>query len=64
MEEFMRDLEEDPELRSQIDLFRVPGVKPRIVDEDAMTDGDGEEPDFPDVALHELVDAVQHLQLD
>lgn len=59
MEEFMRDLEEDPEMRSQIELFRVPGV---AAPEEEMVDVEGEE-DFPEVQLSELVGAVNSLKI-
>jgi hypothetical protein len=59
MEEFMRDLEEDPEMRSQIDLFRVSGVS---APEEEMADVDEEE-DFPEVQLSELVNGIQSMTL-
>lgn len=55
----MRDLEEDPEMRSQIELFRVPGVP---APDEEMADAEDEE-DFPEVQLSELVNAVGSLRL-
>eukprot|EP01126_Amoeba_proteus_P049039 TRINITY_DN5707_c0_g1_i14.p1 TRINITY_DN5707_c0_g1~~TRINITY_DN5707_c0_g1_i14.p1 ORF type:complete len:491 (+),score=86.45 TRINITY_DN5707_c0_g1_i14:170-1642(+) len=59
-EEFMRELEEDPEMRSQIDLFKVPNVAPP---QDDMNDDDDVEPDFPEVQIGELLDAITDLRL-
>jgi len=59
MEEFMRELEEDPEMRSQIELFRVPGVA--APQQEGMEE-EGEE-DFPEVQITELLDAVGALKI-
>jgi len=61
-EEFMRDLEEDPELRSQIDLFRVPGVSLAQGEQD-MDEEEETEKDFPEVQMSELVDGVNSLRI-
>jgi len=61
MEEFMRDLEEDPEMRSQIDLFRVPGVAAPHVAVNGDMEEEGE--NFPEVKMEELLDAVGALQI-
>lgn len=60
MEEFMRDLEEDPEMRSQIELFKVPGVQ---APDEEMIDVGEEEEDFPEVKMNELLDAVGALHI-
>jgi len=59
-EEFLRDLEEDPEMRSQINLYKA--AEPQ---ESMQTDGtDIEEDDeFPDVAIDELLDMVEDLTI-
>jgi len=58
-EEFLRDLEEDPEMRSQINLYKVEGVNVPKHDEDM----DDVEDDFPEVAVSELIDAVSGLKI-
>jgi nonsense-mediated mRNA decay protein 3 len=60
LEGFKRDLEEDPEMRSQINLFRVPGVP--VHDPEEMPE-DGDEQDFPDIRIEELIDSVDHLRI-
>jgi len=71
-EEFMQDLEEDPEMRAQINLYRDPEADRRAAAQAAQAaasgaasggdgDGDGEEAeddDFPDVGLEELLDEL------
>jgi nonsense-mediated mRNA decay protein 3 len=58
-EEFMRELEEDPEMRSQIHLYKVAGVEPKKNDEEM----DDVESDFPEVSVNELIEAVQDLSI-
>lgn len=54
-EEFLRDLEEDPEMRSKINLLRK-GPQDDIASETGTNAGDFEEdPTFPEVKLEELV---------
>jgi len=60
-EEFMKDLEEDPEMRSQFDLYREPGVNAPTHDPDG--DMDDIEPDFPEVSVNELIEAVSELTI-
>jgi len=57
-EEFLRDLEEDPEMRSQINLYKVPN--PQTKPSDTMVE---EEEDFPDVEVNELLEMVEDLTL-
>ena len=68
----MQDLEEDPEMRAQINLYRDPEADRRAAAAAAQAaasgaasggdgDGDGEEAeddDFPDVGLEELLDEL------
>jgi len=61
-EEFLRDLEEDPEMRSQIDLFRVPGVSLEQANEVDMEEEETEQ-GFPEVQMSELVEGVASLSL-
>eukprot|EP00026_Physarum_polycephalum_P007496 Phypoly_transcript_07558.p1 GENE.Phypoly_transcript_07558~~Phypoly_transcript_07558.p1 ORF type:complete len:531 (+),score=69.79 Phypoly_transcript_07558:64-1593(+) len=71
-EEFMRDLEEDPEMRSGVIMYKAPGKTPQAADATAsnaadnasMADADEDDPDFPDVTLDELVEDVATLALD
>ncbi|KAJ3041473.1 hypothetical protein HDV00_009269 [Rhizophlyctis rosea] len=66
MERFMQDLEEDPELRGMINLYKDPngrtGPAPR--DENAMSE-DEEEPeeDFPQIAMDELLDDMEQMHI-
>ena len=66
MEMFMRDIEEDPEFRSTINIFKDKDGKvisqPEAVqpDPNAMTDSsDIEEEDFPEISLEEMLDEMQ-----
>lgn len=68
---FLRDLEEDPELRSGVIMYKVPGQTkaPQAAQPDgnaAMADDDEDEvdPDFPDVTLDELVDDVADMGIE
>lgn len=54
----MQELEEDPELRSKIAIYK----DPNFVQQDRMTDGEDEE-DLPDIPLEELLDDLTALQL-
>jgi nonsense-mediated mRNA decay protein 3 len=65
-EEFMRDLEEDPELRSGVLMYKAPGkdTTNNNVDNESMTDVDEKDPDFADVTVDELVDDVASMAID
>jgi len=68
-EEFLRDLEEDPELRSGVVLYKAPEMKrkeaqPASTDNESITDVDEDDPDFADVTLDELVDDVATMALN
>jgi len=70
-ETFLRDLEEDPELRSGVLLYKAPAGKapagkaqPQQDDNASMDDGEEHDPDFPDVTLDELVDDVAGMGID
>ncbi len=52
-----QELEEDPELRSKIAIYKDPDY----VHHDAMTDGDEEE--VPEIPLEELLDDLTALQI-
>ena len=59
-----QELEEDPEMRSRVALYKDPAHKPAPVqDSDAMTDGDDDGDDLPDIPLEELLDDMNALQL-
>ena len=51
----MQDLEEDPELRSRINLYSKPNAKKGSTE--AMQDSD-EDDDFPEIQLGELLDGL------
>jgi nonsense-mediated mRNA decay protein 3 len=61
MERFMQDLEEDPEMRSKIALYRDPNYKAQKASSNAMTDDDESVPEVP---LEELLDEMHAMQLD
>ena len=58
-EHFLQDLEEDPELRSRINLYSKPATK-KTVDNSAAIDEDSDEDDddFPEIQLNELLDGL------
>ncbi|KAJ1650815.1 ribosome-binding protein [Dispira simplex] len=66
---FMRDLEEDPEFRATINLYRTEPTQETTMDMDDVDieqgivdeDEEEEEDDFPEVQLHEL---MQELNID
>ncbi|KAI9320738.1 NMD3 family-domain-containing protein [Dichotomocladium elegans] len=61
MEMFMRDIEEDPEFRSTINVFKNKEFVPQQASEDHdMVDSDEEpEEDFPEISLEEMLDEMQ-----
>jgi len=61
-EKFLQELEEDPELRSQIDLYKVPNAEQVLTEaqESMMEDeGEEEEEDFPEIKLEELMEDLK-----
>lgn len=61
----LQELEEDPEMRSKMALYRDPGYDPAVdaqLNESAMTDDD--DGDMPEVPLEELLDDLTALHLD
>ena len=65
----MQELEEDPEMRSKVALYRDPAHSPAAAQQnrqDAMTDGDDDEDenDLPEIPLEELLDDMNALQLE
>ncbi|CAL5219010.1 g766 [Coccomyxa viridis] len=65
MERFMQELEEDPEMRSKMALYRDPGYNPAAdaqLRDSAMTDDD--EGDLPEVPLEELLDDLTALHIN
>lgn len=65
LERFMQELEEDPEMRSRVALYKDPAHKAAAAQKmDAMTDGDDDEDDLPDIPLEELLDDMNALQLE
>lgn len=74
-EEFMMDLEEDPERRAQISLYRAEGAAPRAAAGAAAMDGveddtgmaqdvDEAEADFPEVEMNELLDEMNDMSME
>lgn len=59
-EEFMQDLEEDPELRSKINLYARESKQPQAV----MDDEDSEDDQFPEIAMEELLTEMDSVALD
>lgn len=62
-EEFLADLEEDPELRAQINLFKAEGAIAPAKPNEGDMDVDDEEADFPEVTVDELLDDMEGLSL-
>jgi len=58
-EEFLKDIEEDPEMRKEFDLYAVHNVQVPQRDEDM----DDVEEDFPEIGVAELIDAVNILKI-
>jgi len=53
---FLRDIEEDPELRGMINLYKNPNIQAEPDDE--MIDESEAEEDFPEIQLEELLDEL------
>lgn len=62
MELFMRDIEEDPEFRSTINIFKNNAYDPQAKSDNDMTDAEEEE-DFPEISLEEMLDEL-HINAD
>ena len=61
----VQELEEDPEMRSKVALYRDPAYNPALARqqrEAAMTDTD--EDDLPEIPLEDLLDEMSALQLE
>jgi nonsense-mediated mRNA decay protein 3 len=54
---FLQDLEEDPEMRSQINLYRD-------ADYDTVSESDVEDEGFPEVRVEELLDDFSGMALE
>jgi len=54
-ETFMRELEEDPEMRSQIQLFKQPNAD-KILKNNQASENKTDDDDFPEIKLTELLD--------
>jgi nonsense-mediated mRNA decay protein 3 len=65
-EEFLRDIEEDPEMRSQILLFKKGNnIEDKDKDTDTSVATDDElEPDFPEIKTEELLDKVEEIKFE
>lgn len=72
-ERFMEEIEEDPELRARVALYKAPGVDVGAAaaagtgDDDAMAEGtedDEDDDDVPQVPLEELLDDMEALGID
>jgi nonsense-mediated mRNA decay protein 3 len=59
-DEFINDLEEDAEYRSNVLLYKNPLAQP---DTESMADAEEDDPDFPDVTLDELIDDVAEMAI-
>jgi len=67
-EMFLRELEEDPELRGNVNLYKADGEPARkpaadSMDVDDATDDEEEEPDFPEVKLDELLNDFEEMSI-
>lgn len=68
---FLRDVEEDPELRQMMNLFKnaetiaAAGGDAAADADDEMVDSEEEpEADFPEIGIDELLDDIQEMKLD
>ncbi|ORZ16518.1 NMD3 family-domain-containing protein [Absidia repens] len=61
MELFMRDIEEDPEFRATVNIFKsqTGNAAATAQSSNAMSDGEDEEEDFPEISLEEMMDEMQ-----
>ncbi|KAJ3273164.1 hypothetical protein HK104_004313 [Borealophlyctis nickersoniae] len=65
-ERFLQDIEEDPELRGMINLYKDPNAKAKAKaeEEDAMMDEEEEpEEDFPQIKMDELLDDMENMTI-
>lgn len=51
-EQFLRELEQDPDLRLGVNIYNDPAA------EDAMTDAETNPDEYPDIPLDELIDGL------
>jgi len=66
-EEFLRDLEEDPDLRAGVTLYKTNNEennKTNSIENESMEDIEELDPNFPDVTIDELVDDVASMALE
>ena len=62
---FLRDVEEDPELRQMMNLFKNAEAVAAPDPDDEMLDSEEEpEADFPDIGIDELLDDIQEMKID
>ncbi|KAG4092432.1 NMD3 family-domain-containing protein [Neocallimastix lanati (nom. inval.)] len=54
---FLRDIEEDPELRGMINLYKNPNANNNNQDDEMIDESEAEE-DFPEIQLEELLDEL------
>lgn len=60
-EEFLQELEEDTELRSQVNLYKT---NVSLQNQSMQVEGDEDEPDFPDIKIEELLVDVSEMTID
>ncbi|BFZ58478.1 ribosome-binding protein [Savitreella phatthalungensis] len=67
-EQFLRDLEEDEELRHTVNLYRDPEAEARRqqqqAEADAMTDAGGDDEEAPEIGIDELLDEFDDMNID
>lgn len=64
---FLRDVEEDPEMRAAVNLFKDPNAQPALETAPMQAEDDEDEPeeeDFPEVNVDELLDEFNDMGLD
>jgi len=61
---FIEDLEEDPEMRSHINLYKVPNSEQIYRENVTATTGEMVDDDAPEVGLDELIDDMNELAMD
>jgi nonsense-mediated mRNA decay protein 3 len=64
LEMFLRDVEEDPELRGMMNLFKNADAAPEDDDEEMVDSEEEPEEDFPEISMEELLDDFEELNVN
>ncbi|KAI8899958.1 NMD3 family-domain-containing protein [Globomyces pollinis-pini] len=61
---FLRDIEEDPELRGMMNIFKDNDAMNQVEEVEMMDSEDEPEADFPEINMDELLEDIQEMNLD